>query len=41
MVYGDTLLNGLVESYLYNRSQYIIYNNAYSETHPIKCGVPQ
>ena len=29
------------ESYLYDRSQYIIYNNEYSETHPIKCGVPQ
>ena len=29
------------ESYLYDRSQYVIYNNEYSETHPIKCGVPQ
>ena len=29
------------KSYLYNRSQYVIYNNEYSETHPIKCGVPQ
>ena len=24
------------ESYLYDRSQYVIYNNEYSETHPIK-----
>ena len=23
------------------RSQYVIYNNKYAETHPIKCGVPQ
>ena len=30
-----------VESYLYDRSQYVIYNNEYSETHPNKCGVPQ
>ena len=30
-----------VESYLCDRSQHVIYNNEYSETHPIKCGVPQ
>ena len=29
------------ESYLYDRFQYVIYNNDYSETHPIKCGAPQ
>ena len=29
------------EHYLYDRSQYVIYNHEYSETHPIKCGVPQ
>ena len=30
-----------VESYLCDRSQYVIYNNEYYETHSIKCGVPQ
>ena len=29
------------ESYLYDRSQYVIYNKEYSKTHHIKCGVPQ
>ena len=30
-----------VESYLCDPSQYVIYNNEYSETHHIKCGVPE
>ena len=30
-----------VEGYLCDRSQYVIYNNEYSETHPNKSGVPQ
>ena len=29
------------ESYLFDRSQYVVYNNQQSMTHPIKCGVPQ
>ena len=29
------------ESYLCDRSQYVVYNNQQSMTHPIKCGVPQ
>ena len=29
------------DSYLTNRSQFIIYDNIQSETHSIKCGVPQ
>ena len=28
-------------SYLFNRSQYVIYDDMQSETHHIKCGVPQ
>ena len=28
------------ESYLCDRSQYVVYNNNTSGTHPIKCGVP-
>ena len=28
-------------SYLFNRSQYAIYDDIQSETHHIKCGVPQ
>ena len=28
-------------SYLTNRSRFIIYDNLQSETHSIKCGVPQ
>ena len=40
MVHVDTLLKWF-ENYLYDRSQYVVYNNEYSETLPIKCGVPQ
>ena len=28
-------------SYLFNRSQYVIYDDMQSETHHVKCGVPQ
>ena len=28
-------------SYLLNRSQYVIYDDMPSETHHVKCGVPQ
>ena len=28
-------------SYLFNRSQYVIYDDMQSETHHIKCGMPQ
>ena len=27
-------------SYLFNRSQYVIYNDMQSETYHVKCGVP-
>ena len=30
-----------LDSYLTNRSQYIMYDNIQSETRSIKCGVPQ
>ena len=29
------------ERYLCDRSQYVIFNNVYSETHLLKCGIPQ
>ena len=29
------------ESYLCDRSLYVVYNDQQSMTHPIKCGVPQ
>ena len=28
-------------SYLFNRSRYVIYDDMQSETHHVKCGVPQ
>ena len=31
----------MVYSYLFNRSQYVIYDDMQSETHHVKCGVPQ
>ena len=31
----------LMESYLNNRKQYVIYNNSMSETLPVTTGVPQ
>ena len=31
----------LFHSYLFNRSQYVIYDDMQSETHHVKCGVPQ
>ena len=30
-----------IQSYLYNRLQYVIYNNVKSETRKLVCGVPQ
>ena len=34
-------VNGLLESYLKNRKQYVSINGFHSITMPIKCGVPQ
>ena len=31
----------MFHSYLFNRSQYVIYDDMQSETHHVKCGVPQ
>ena len=37
---GDAALK-LLESYWYNRKQYVIYNDSISEAVPITTGVPQ
>ena len=39
MVYVETIK--CFKSYLCDRSQYVVYNDQKSMTHPIKCGVPQ
>ena len=38
-IYGNILK--FYDSYLTNISQFIVYDNIQSETHSIKCGIPQ